>query len=148
MIKSIEITNTINRFLTDTLNAICTENNVAFELHFSSNIKPTINKNLLRIYIDRRIIRENQDTLAIDVADFGRVRYTSEGLYSISFFTPISLSGSYAQMETVVQELKNKLRQAQLECVWLRFITASPFSVENESYRYELTFNYTFDEII
>lgn len=146
--KAIKVVDELNKFLTETLKELSVKEQIETEINFHSNVQPTTNNQKMRVYINRKIIREGQDTLAIDVEDFGRVRYTSEGVYGISFFVPRNLSGSYGKMERTVQELKNALRQKRFDCMWVRHITASPFDMENNSYRYELTFNYEFDEVI
>ena len=71
----------------------------------SSNLNPNNSIDKLRIYLTRRIIREDQDTLAVDVEDFGRKRYTSEGVYAISFLMPKTLSGGYLKLETIAAKL-------------------------------------------
>lgn len=148
MMKAVRVIDELNTFLYETLNSICETKGVKCELHFHSNVLQENNNDTLRIYLNRRIIREDQDTLAVDVEDFGRVRYTSEGVYSISFFMPRFVSNSYDNMELIAQELKNELRKKRFACLWVRHITASPYTMENNSYRYDVTFSYEFDEIV
>ena len=146
--KAMHVIDELNTFLYDTLTTICQEEHIDAELDFHSNVLPTNKNQKLRIYFNRRIIREDQDTLAVDVEDFGKIRYTSEGVYAISFFMARSIPNGYDKMELIVQKLKNALRLKRFDCLWVRHITASPYNMENNSYRYELTFSYEFDEIV
>ena len=146
--KAMHVIDKLNTFLYDTLTTICQEEHIDAELDFHSNVLPTNKNQKLRIYFNRRIIREDQDTLAVDVEDFGKIRYTSEGVYAISFFMARSIPNGYDKMELIVQKLKNALRLKRFDCLWVRHITASPYNMENNSYRYELTFSYEFDEIV
>lgn len=146
--KAVEVVQEINTFLEDTLRSICADENIDYEFHYHSNVIPETNNRNLRIYVNRRIVREEQDTLAVDVEDFGRVRYTSEGVYVLSFFTARSVPRGFSTTERIVQKLKNALRKERFDCSWVRNPTATPYSMENNSYRYELTFSYQFDEII
>lgn len=146
--KAIRVIDELNTFLQESLISICENENVAVELNWHSNVLPDNQTQKLRIYLTRHIVREEQDTLAVDVEDLGKVRYTSTGVYAISFFMPRNISGSYNKMERIAQTLKNALRQKRFDCLWVRHITASPYNMENNSYRYELTFSYEFDEII
>lgn len=146
--KAVRVIDELNNFLFNTLTALCKELEVNAEFDFHSNLVPTNENQKLRIYFNRQIIREDQDTLAVDVEDLGKVRYTSVGVYAISFFMARTIPNGYAKMELVAQKLKNLLRQERFDCLWVRHVTASPYKMENNSYRYELTFNYEFDEII
>lgn len=146
--KALHVIDELNTFLYDTLTEFCQEEHIDTELDFHSNVLPTNENQKLRIYFNRRIIREDQDTLSVDVEDLGKVRYTSEGVYAISFFMARSIPNGYDKMELIVQRLKNALRLKRFDCLWVRHITASPYNMENNSYRYELTFNYEFDEIV
>lgn len=146
--KAVNVIDELNTFLYDTLTELCQSENVAVEFDFHSNVLPENYNQKLRIYFNRRIIREDQDTLAVDVEDLGKVRYTSEGVYAISFFMARSIPNGYSKMELIAQKLKNALRQKRFDCLWVRHITASPYNMENNSYRYELTFSYEFDEIV
>lgn len=146
--KAMHVIDELNTFLYDTLTTICQEEHIDAELDFHSNVLPTNENQKLRIYFNRRTIREDQDTLAVDVEDLGKIRYTSEGVYAISFFMARSIPNGYDKMELIVQKLKNALRLKRFDCLWVRHITASPYNMENNSYRYELTFNYEFDEIV
>lgn len=146
--KAIEVVNEINTFLEDTMKRICAEENIDYEFHYHSNVIPETNSRSLRIYVNRRIVREQQDTLAVDVEDFGRVRYTSEGVYALSFFMARSVPKGFSTTERIVQKLKNALRKERFDCLWVRNPTGTPYSMENHCYRYELTFSYEFDEII
>lgn len=146
--KAVTVIDELNTFLYDTLKAICQDKNVDAEYDFHSNVLPDNFNQKLRIYFNRRIIREDQDTLAVDVEDLGKVRYTSEGVYAINFFMPRAKPNGYSLLELIVQELKNALRQKRFDCLWVRHITASPYNMENNSYRYDLTFSYEFDEIV
>lgn len=146
--KTIKVVDELNTFLYENLISLCKEYSVDNEINFSSNVLPENQNEKLRVYINRRIIREEQDTLAVDVEDLGKIRYTSYGVYAISFFMPRSKPNSYDLMESIVQKLKNALRKKRFDCLWVRHITASPYNMENNSYRYELTFSYEFDEII
>lgn len=145
---SIKVVNQLNTYLIEKLQSLCQDQEIECEFNFHSNVQPTTDNQKLRVYITRMIYRENQDTLAVDVGDIGKVRYTSEGVYALSFFIPRNISGSYRKMETIVQQLKNMLRKERFDCVWVRHIRASPFNMENNCYRYDLGFNYYFDEII
>lgn len=146
--KAIHVVDELNTFLQDTIIDLCQKNGIEYKLNYHSNVLPENNVRDLRIYFNRRIIREEQDTLAVDVGDLGKVRYTSNGVYAISFFMARSIPNGYSILEQVVQELKNALRQKRFECLWVRHVTATPYNMENNSYRYELTFSYEFDEII
>lgn len=142
------VEDTLNTFLQERLSAICLTESLPLELNFYSNVAPDNDNQKLRVYIRSRIARESQDTLAVDVVDFGRIRYTSVGVYALSFFMPRNVSGGYLKMATVAQTLKTELRQKRFECTWLRNVTATPYQMENNSYRYELTFSFEFDEIV
>ena len=146
--KAIKVMEEINTFLEEQMRAICAEENVDYDFHYHSNLITENNNRSLRIYVNRRIIREEQDTLAVDVEDFGRVRYTSEGVYVLSFFMARSVPKSFSTTERIVQKLKNALRKERFECLWVRNPTATPQGMENNSYRYDLMFSYEFDEII
>lgn len=145
---AVKVVDELNTFLYDTLSLICKHKKVDCELDFHSNVLPDNNNQKLRVYFNRRIISEDQDTLSVDVEDFGKVRYTTQGVYAISFFMARSIPNGFETMELIVQELKNALRRKRFDCLWVRHITASPYNMENNSYRYELTFNYEFDEIV
>lgn len=146
--KAIQVVDELNTFLQNTIINLCQNNDIEYELNYHSNVLPENKVRNLRIYFNRRIIREEQDTLAVDVEDLGKVRYTSNGVYAISFFMARSIPNGYSKLEQVVQELKNALRQKRFECLWVHHVTATPYNMENNSYRYELTFSYEFDEII
>lgn len=146
--KAIHVVDELNTFLQNSIIDLCQKNDIAYELNYHSNVLPENKVRNLRVYFNRRIIREEQDTLAVDVEDLGKVRYTSNGVYAVSFFMARSIPNGYSKLEQVVQELKNALRQKRFECLWVRHVTATPYNMENNSYRYELTFSYEFDEII
>lgn len=146
--KAIHVVDELNTFLQNSIIDLCQKNDIAYELNYHSNVLPENKARNLRVYFNRRIIREEQDTLAVDVEDLGKVRYTSNGVYAVSFFMARSIPNGYSKLEQVVQELKNALRQKRFECLWVRHVTATPYNMENNSYRYELTFSYEFDEII
>lgn len=146
--KAVTVIDELNKFLFDKLKEICKEKQIDAEFDFHSNVLPDTSNQKLRIYFNRRIIREEQDTLAVDVEDLGKVRYTSEGVYAINFFMARSIPNGYSKMEQIAQELKNALRQKRFDCLWVRHVTASPYNMENNSYRYDITFSYEFDEIV
>lgn len=146
---AIELTNKLFGFLEEELNKLFKEQKLQCELLWHSNVLPDNNANKCRVYINRRIVTEGQDTLAINVVDQGRVRYNTVGVCVISFFTPRSQSGGYAKTEWIAQALKNALRQKRFEeCLWVRNVIATPYNMENNSYRYDVSFSYEFDEIV
>lgn len=129
--------------------------NAEFALHnikpilmYHSNVIPEHHASECRVYINRRIFREEQDTISTNVTDSGRIRYESTGLLQVSFFVPRALKNSFKATEMVAQELKNQLRKSQFKCVWLRNIMATPYNSENNSYRYEVTATFIYDEIV
>ena len=63
--KAVHVIDELNTFLYDTLTTICQEEHIDVELDFHSNVLPTNENKKLRIYFNRRIIREDQDTLAV-----------------------------------------------------------------------------------
>lgn len=146
--KAVTVKNEINNFLKDKLKELCATVGIEYEFHYQSNLIAETNTQKLRVYFNSRVIREEQDTLAVDVEDLGRIRYTTNGVYVLNFFAPRNLPMSYDKMESIAQQLKNELRKARFECLWVRHITATPYPQENNSYRYDVTFSYEFDEII
>ena len=144
----IENTNALFAFLETTLQNLFKEKDLKLELLWHSNVLPDNNPNICRVYVNRRIVNEEQDTLAINVAEMGRVRYNTQGVCVVSFFTPRSINGGYAKTEWIAQALKNALRRERFKCLWVRNVTATPFNMENNSYRYDLSFSYEFDEIV
>ena len=74
--KAVQVIDELNNFLFNTLSALCKELEVNAEFDFHSNLVPTNENQKLRIYFNRQIIREDQDTLAVDVEDLGKVRYS------------------------------------------------------------------------
>ena len=148
MVKSIEVVtelfNKIKTVLTDEFK----NQDLTFQLLTHSNLNPKDAPTETRVYLNRRVYREGQDTLSVDVTDTGRRRYQSAGVVQASFFIPRSVVDGYRKTEIVAQVLKNELRKTSFECLWLRNIVASPFPTENNCYRYELTANYFYDEIV
>lgn len=148
MANSIEVTEELFNKVTDILNEEFKIHKIVPSILYHTNILADVAIDEFRVYLSRRIFREQQDTLCVNVTDLGRVRYQSEGVVQISFFAPRAIKNSSKILEIVAQNLKNKLRKSQFDCFWLRNITATPYNVENNSYRYEVTAIYMFDEII
>ena len=146
--QAIENTNKLFAFIETKLKEFMKEKQVNGEILWHSNVLPDNNPTICRIYVNRRVVSESQDTLAINVAELGKVRYTTVGVCVVSFFTPRSISGGYAKTEWIAQALKNALRKERFECLWVRDVTATPYNMENNSYRYDLSFGYEFDEIV
>lgn len=148
MKDAIENTDELFTFLQDSLNNLFTEKGLGVELLWHTNLLDQNNPSRCRVYINRKIVNETQDTLAINVVEEKSVRYNTVGVCVISFFTPRSLDGGYAKTESIAQQLKNLLRKQRFDCLWVRDVTATPYNIENNSYRYDVTFGYEFDEIV
>ena len=148
MATAIEVTEELFNKVTDTLNEEFKVHKIVPNILYHTNVSTDVNIDEFRVYLNRRIFREQQDTLCVNVTDFGRVRYQSEGVVQVSFFAPRAVKSSSKVIEIIAQNLKNKLRKSQFNCFWLRNITATPYNIENNSYRYEVTATYIFDEIV
>lgn len=145
---AIKIQEGLFEFINSTILNVCQTKNIPVQILYHSNLISDIKKDILRVYISRQIFREKQDTLCVDVTDKGQVRYTSDGVCSISFFQPKTISDGYRVMEELAQELKNALRKKRFANLWVRNPTATPYNIEQNCYRYNVTFNYEFDEIV
>lgn len=146
--KAIEVRNILFQFLENNLTQLFNEKKLPFEILWHSNLKEDNNSTICRVYVNRRIINEEQDTLSTDVVDHGRVRYNTIGACVVSFFIPRTISNSYSDCEWIAQNLKNQLRRERFDCFWVRDVTATPYNMENNSYRYDVSFGYEFDEIV
>lgn len=146
--KAIEVTNIMFQFIENNLIELFNEKKLKFEILWHSNLLADNNANICRVYVNRRIIKEEQDTLSGTVVEQGRVRYNSTGACVISFFIPRSISKGYSDCEWIAQSLKNALRRERFDCLWVRNVTATPYNMENNSYRYDVSFGYEFDEIV
>lgn len=145
---AIENTNLLFKFLEDSLTELFNEEDVKFELLWHSNLLPDNDVGVVRVYINRQIVSETQDTLSVDVVDRGRIRYNTIGACTVNFFIPRTIPNGYQIAERVAQALKNKLRKERFASLWVRNPTARPHNIENNCYRYGVAFSYDFDEII
>lgn len=146
--QSIKVMDELAEFLEVNIYNLCEKNKIKCDIHYASNVQAELDRNKMTAYVSRQMFREEQDTLAVDVVDFGKRRYTSYGAMAVSFFMPRTIKNGYFIMETIAQNLKNILRAKSFNCLWVRDVMASPHLIENNCYRYDLTFSYLFDEIV
>lgn len=148
MVKSIDVTTELFTAIKTSLTEHFKNERLQFKLLTHSNLDPKEAPTECRVYLNRMIYREGQDTLSVNVTDAGRVRWETAGVVQVSFFIPRSVVDGYRKTEIVAQKLKNDLRKMTFGCLWLRNITATPYYAENNCYRYELTANYFYNEIV
>lgn len=148
MASEIEVTEELFNSIVTVLNNEFKAHKVVPEILYHTNIVPEPKLAKFRVYLNRRVFMESQDTLSVNVSDLGKVRYSTRGIIQVSFFAPRAIPSSSKILEIVAQNLKNELRKSQFKCFLLRNITATPYNIENNSYRYEVTATYIYDEIV